>query len=296
MHGCGSGVENRVPEPLSQPEPLETGAGETIWEGQSGGISIRWATVDLFAKSDAKTERIWGPLVRKGFEDFTAVAVNGDPAKRPKVSCSYGRQFRILSIVGPLVSFEDQYSDDCGGAHPSADTRFTSVDLSKPDSLQYARQEDTPMMNVDLAKPGKIVKLTDYFAEQDVLRALLGDRVVQKALAGLRRSTPPRTLAELPELFAADDYALGDLDFELRPDFLTRFAFHHLEGDKVAVRLGLPPHSGASRTEHQQLGLLLPMKQDFAYAASRRHGFLMLDAAQTSGGRATTFSLRTSAK
>jgi hypothetical protein len=113
------------------------------------------------------------------------------------------------------------------------------------------------MMNIDLAKPGKVTKLTDYFAEQDVLQALLADHVIQKALAGLSRQTAPRTLAELPELFAANDYALGDLDFELRPDFLTRFVFHHIEGDKIAVRLGLPPHSGANRSAHQQLGLLL---------------------------------------
>ena len=153
------------------------------------------------------------------------------------------------------------------------------------------------MMNVDLAKPGKIVKLTDYFAEQDVLQALLADRVVQKAIAGLNRPTLPRTLAELPELFAPNDYALGDLDSELRPDFLTRFAFHDVEGNKIAVRLGLPPHSGPSRTEHQQLGLLLPipesLRQDSALAASRRQGFLMLDAARISTGRATTFSFRT---
>src|SRR5215510_8359349 len=122
LHGCTSGVQvqTAAPEQSSQPEPQQT--GETIWEGQSSGISIRWSTVDLFAKASGKTEPIWGPLVQKGFEDFTAVVVDGDHTKGPRLRCSYERRFKILSIVGPLVSFEDQYSDDCGGAHPSADT------------------------------------------------------------------------------------------------------------------------------------------------------------------------------
>src|SRR5206468_2838286 len=95
--------------------------------------------------------------------------------------------------------------------------------------------------------------------------------------------------------FAASGYALGDLDFELRPDVLTRFAFHHLEGDTVAVRLGLPPHSGAIRTEHQQLGLLLPiphsLKQELGLATSRQQRFLMSDGEQISNRRTTAFRL-----
>jgi len=297
LQGCSSGAQIS-PVPAARSESSPTVSGATIWRGESHGIEIHWTTVDLFAKSDAKIERIWAPLVQKGFADFVAALTGGPPATKDRVlHCSYERRFKILSVVGTLVSFEDQYSDDCGGAHPSADTRFTTVDLSKPGNVQYARQEDTPMMNIDLAKPGKVTKLTDYFAEQDVLQALLADHVIQKALAGLNRQTAPRTLAELPELFAANDYALGDLDFELRSDFLTRFVFHHIEGDKIAVRLGLPPHSGANRSAHQQLGLLLTipasLKQDLGLATSRQQGFLMIDAEQISNRQATAFRLST---
>ncbi len=179
LQGCTSGAQIS-PEQTAKSEPPQIVSGETIWRGENHGIEIRWTTVDLFAKSGPTVERIWGPLVQKGFEDFAAVLAGGPSGKKDRaVNCSYERRFKILSIVGTLVSFEDQYSDDCGGAHPSADTRFTTVDLSKPDNLLYARQEDTPMMNVDLGKTGKIIKLTDYFPEQDVLQALLADHIIQ---------------------------------------------------------------------------------------------------------------------
>jgi hypothetical protein len=77
-----------------------------------------------------------------------------------------------------------------------------------------------------MREPGKAVRLTDYFADDDIIRELLADRVIKKALADLNIASRPKTLAQLVRLFAANDHVLGDSDFELRRDFLTRFAFH----------------------------------------------------------------------
>lgn len=301
MNTTTSTQPNQASQRDAQPSSIE----KTIWKGESGGMPIEWTTVDLYAQSAAGTESVFAPLVKKGFEDFAAVQVEGDQPETAQTikqgqveGCEYGRDFEVLSVVGTLVSFEDQYHDHCGGSHPSADTRFTTVDLAKPGQVLYARGKDTPMMNVDPANLGKVVKLTDYFAEQNILRALLADPVIKKALANLDASVSPQTLTELIELCAKDDYELGDSGFELRPDFLTRFAFHHVEGDKVAVRIGLPPHYGANRTQHQQLGLLLPippaLQQPFALAATRQEGFLMKDAPKIAGNQATKFNFRMS--
>lgn len=296
LGACGPSATTHVDAPTRTQE-LQKIVGDPIWSSQGGGREIRWTTTDLYSNSNGRVEPIWSPLVEKGFQDFVSVVTNGPPRQgtQPE-ACSYERVFRLLSVVGSLISFEDEYSDDCGGAHPSADIRYTTIDLSKPGELSYARKGETPMMDTDLAKPGKIVTLTDYFSEPDILRAILADSVIRKELLSLNR-TSVNTLAELPELFAANDYGLEVADFELRPDFLTRFAFHHVEGDKAAVRLDLPAHSGANRGQHLQLGLLLTipesLQQQFALAAARQQGFLMKDAGQVSGNRTTTFRLKT---
>jgi hypothetical protein len=302
LSACESAAPSQSQKAGASPEPQSSGAhgsetkdiaGEVIWNGDGGGLRIIWTTTDLYKRSGSETESIWGPLVQTGLDDFVAVVLGNQPDKKNPERCSYERRFKVLSVVGTLVSFEDQYQDDCGGAHPSADTRFTAVDLAKPGEVRYARQDDTPMMNIDLAKAGPVVKLSDYFSERDILRALLAEPTIQRALATLDDKKQPQSLAELPALFKGDDYALGDLDFELRPDFLTRFSFHHIEGKTLAVRIGLPPHSGASRTLHKELEVFLPipesLQEPLNLAAARRQGFLMSDAAQIAGNQLTVF-------
>lgn len=152
-----------------------------IWVGESSGIRIRWTTIDLYAQSASGMERLFAPLVRKGFEDYIALQTEGNQRAVPQ-GCEYERDFKILSVVGTLVSFEDSYYAFCGGAHPELDTRFTIVDLARSGDLQYAHGEDMPMMDADMKRLGKIVRLTDYFNEQDILNALLADPVVKKSL------------------------------------------------------------------------------------------------------------------
>lgn len=311
-YGCNSASQSnliqgaspaRTPEPRKETQqnslPQSTIVGDVIWKGESSGLNIRWTTVDLYMQTATGVQGIWEPLVEKGFEDYEAISADdgtGEPL--PVMDCDYERNFVVLSVVGTLVSFEDSYYVGCEReAHPSIDTRFTTIDLAKSGDLLYALGQDTPMMDVDLTSSGKIVKLTDYFAEVDILRALLADRVVQKALATLKITMQPQTIEELLTLFAPNNYELGDSWYELRPDFLTRFAFHHIEGDRVAVRIGLPPAYGFNRALHLQLGLLLPipkeMREHLVLAAKRQEGFLMRDAKRIARDRATTFKFKT---
>jgi hypothetical protein len=270
-------------------------AEELIWAGETAGYKIRWTTRDLYVESGIRTERIWSPFVEKGFEDFIATYTSN--AKRPgrKIEdCTYDRRLTVLSVVGTLVSFEDEYGDYCGGAHPSEDFRFVTVDLSKSGEISYARQVSTPMMNIDMADPGRIVRLTDYFREEDILHALLADRVIQEAVGSLSVNSSPRNLREFDDLLGKQGYILGGSGLALSRDFLTRFAFHHLKGDKVAVRLSLSSASTANQSEREQIGLLLSMPERLAAplhsASTARLGFLMKDAGTIAHGKATVFS------
>lgn len=290
-------VRQRVAAPKAAP-PRD--ADRPIWAGEFDGIRIGWTTSDLYVHSGRDTRKLFTPLAKKGFEDFIALLADEDQADAaaPGVACDYKRTFKVLSVVGTLLSFEDRYYAFCGGAHPTVDRRFTTVNLAGgAGDLRYDVGEETSLMDVNLARPGRAVKLTDYFDEGDILRALLSDPVVKDAFAGEDAPEPPQALEDLPKRLADNFYRLGESGFELRPDYMTRFAFHHIEGDKVAVRLGLPPHYGANHALHRQLGLMLPipasLRKQLVSASNQQNGFLMQDASKIANGRVTTLSLRT---
>jgi hypothetical protein len=279
----------------SPPQASQQITGQTIWKGRSGGIEIEWTTEDLFAKSDQQVERIFNSLAKRGYDQFLADISTVDKTKGRSNNCEYRRDFELLSVVGTLISFADNEYVDCGGAHPTTEVRFTTIDLARPDEVFYGEGENA--MDIDFRKPGKAVKLIDYFPESDVLNALLADRVIKRALANARISSPPRTLASLSEIFAKNDYVLNETEVSLRPDFLTRFAFHHIEGDMVAVRLNLPSIAFAYRS--QQIGLLLPipseLRQPLALTAIGQEGFFMKEAPPSIRNKVTRFSFATSA-
>lgn len=186
----------------SPPQRPQQITGKSLWKGFSGGIEIEWTTDDLFARSGEKVERIFESLAKRGYDQFLA-DITAHKTKGASDKCDYRRDFEVLSIVGTLVSFTDDEYSDCGGAHPTTQMRFTMIDLARPDEVFYGQAENA--MDVDLQKPGKAVKLTDFFTESDILNALLADRIIKRALADAGISSPPRTLASLPEIFAKND-------------------------------------------------------------------------------------------
>jgi hypothetical protein len=269
--------------PDSSPDPKSS---QAIWSGESGGFAIRWTTADLEAKSVAPPESLVfsaASLAKQGLQVFLPEAlelmqdVRGSDQKR---GCSYERRFTLLSVVGPLVSFQDDYYSYCQGwAHPSVDIRFTTVDLAKPGEALYVSPPESGPFDLDLAKLGKVARLTDYFPEKEVLRALLNDAVIKEALANQSLPQPPQSLDELYQALKEQGIRIKGIPYLLPQDFITRFAFHHLQGEQVAVRLGLPSAGGAARGLHAQLGILLPipraLKGPLSSAASGKEGFLM---------------------
>lgn len=266
---------------------------EAIWTGKSAGKFIMWTTADLEIQDSNRKEEFWSQLVRHDFMNFAASAqekVNG----RPNVDdCNYQRSFALLSVVGSLVNFKDDYYVDCGGAHPAIYSRFTAVELANRSAPVYSgnNQEDGPL-HVDLTRSTRAVKLTDYFPESEVLDALSGDPLIKTVLFGR-----PTSIEQFNKSLADKKLIIASCSFHLNLDFLTRFVFHHVEDMRVAVRISLSPVGSACQTQMAQLGLLLPipekLRDSFALAVLRKEGFLSVDAKKISRGKITHFEFKT---
>jgi hypothetical protein len=167
--------------------------------------------------------------------------------RRSEPGCVSETSGRVVSVVGTYVSVEVHEEMDCeGAAHPS---NYVSYRV------------------LDLAAGGREVSLTDLVPEAAVLRALLNDPVIQRALGG-------QPVATLSELYQNAD---GGCEMLIDESLVRSFAFHHLDGDQVAVRIGLSHGCEASRGAFTQLGVLLFMPQALMpeLRESERLGLLM---------------------
>jgi hypothetical protein len=258
--------KSEPPEPGSQAQP-DTAEGEKIiWTGRSGGYSWRWTTQDITARSKPNTEPPRFSAIAPLKKEIGEGVVRGDYEDRQE----YRERLTVLSVVGSIVSYERASYDDLGGAHPHLYTRYIAADVSR---------EKGP------------VKLTDLFPDKDVLKAFLADPLVRKALERLKAEKDPKTTEELVRQLSREESTPDDSVYQFGPDLLNRFAFHHLEGDRVAVRIGLSHKSELSRGTLTQVGLLLPvssrMKGRLARAASGDEGFLMDEAKKRFGDQCT---------
>jgi len=195
-------------------------------------------------------------------------------AKEATEPCTSEENILLLSVVGAIMSVErSEYYYCPGAAHPGMMTWYQSYDVAHP--------EREP-------------KLTDFFNESDILNALLGDALVKKSLAKEEGSpAPPATLDELVKRLAATP---SECEYIFDEDLLTRFAFHHVENGKVAVRIGLSDGAGACRGMLTQIGILLPVPQSLAGALERAssgaEGILMLEMKKIAGSRSTFIKVR----
>jgi len=259
-----------------------------IWSGQSAGFIITWTSDDIVVQktgdqgdvvfsAKAIEEKEWEQTLKEVFDDkeFLKYLTDGDRG------CYEYTGLNILSIVGSIVSLKIDLVSDCGGAHPGSIEFFMASDLSRSGDFNLSR---------DL-EPAKITKLTDYFAESTVFKALMSDSVVQKTL---EQANKPKTIAQL--IKTARRIIVQDCDYYIPHDVLSQFAFHHIEDGKVAVRVNLPYYSEVCRGQSIQLDLLLPipesLKTPLQQAASRKEGFLMKDRTIVPHERMTEFKFR----
>lgn len=140
-------------------------------------------------------------------------------------------RFEIVSLVGPvLTAAESHYQYGQGAAHPNHLCHLVTV-------------------NLDTGKTP--VRLTELFPEAQIVAELLKDKIVKKALDGER----PKTMEELSRLES------GRASFR---EINESFAFHHIKGDKVAIRIGLSHAAEVDRGSYTELGIYLPIPPTLA--------------------------------
>ena len=158
----------------------------------------------------------------------------------------------ILSIVGTLVSYRESGGGDTpGAAHPSGYDVLRVRDVLRP--------EATP-------------SLLDLYPEAQIVKALKADPFVRKfgnpekgfaraaSLEGLVAALDRDWARENSEDSEDSENECG-FEVSFDPSMVRSFFFHHVEKDRVAVRMPIAPaNEWCNRTAGpQQIGLLLPI-------------------------------------
>lgn len=263
VHGDSSAPE-AIPAAASGRGVSGDTARGTIWGGESAGHQIIWGEDDITVGSGTTPFSL-----RAVMERHWQTEMNDTNDPEFFSGCTGENTVGILSVVGDIISYQRAEFIVCPkAAHPSIESWYQSFQASSPERKS---------------------SLTDFFEAADIHRALLADGIVQKTLAGGDITSPPATL---PELIQALSEASSECEYGFSEDLLTRFAFHHLEGGKVAVRLGLSHGAGACRGNLTQLGILLPIPEKLAAslkkAEARTEGFLMRDQKKIANDKMTS--------
>jgi hypothetical protein len=255
---------------------VDAAAQQVIWRGRSAGYDVTWSDRDVAARRAGDGALVFSA---RRITDGEWRAMQSDHDAEVPVR-EYEHKYRLLAVVGSILSLEEATYCDCGGAHPISWTRFVSYDLARG----------------TVARPHPVAA-TELVPEAALLRALTADRLIRQAMdsAHARSFATLRALTEGLKTQAIQP-AQGDCTFGVGEEFPTAFAFHHLENGRVAVRFSLGHYVEVCRGMMIQVGILVPPlpRWDAAVraAAARRAGYLMKDLAAIAGRRQTVLNYR----
>lgn len=238
-------------------------SSQTIWQGKTGGFNIHWSQTDITAAKDGKVVfSAEEALARKYFEREYLDWGFLDRASENFEFLESEHTLTLLSVVDTIASIKDGFEEHRRVLVSGSPTKITTINLANPD---------------------QVVSLTDFFGESVILKALLADPLIQKALAKVDTTTPPSTLDALYQVLSKAPSIVvrteDDCQFHLTEDFLTRFAFHHIDKERVAVRIALESTALGCLFEYVQLGIYLPIPDKLKLALKKAQkgqaGFLM---------------------
>ena len=242
--------------PIFSAQPASTTAAtrtRLAWSGKSGGYVWQFSRRDLTAR-------------RAGAVTVFSAARRLRDGAYPEGSETSEVTASPLSLVGTLLSYREDHTWS-GGAHPSGETQYRVIDA---------------------ARSRKALVLTELFPDPEVLRALLGDPVIRKVMAR-EEIRAPRTSAALARALAGKGFGEDNVELSFPATLLRGFSFHHLEGNRVAVRLFVPWGTEANRFRPTEIGILLSipekLRKPLELASSRREGFLQSQAKGLFGNR-----------
>jgi len=255
---------------------VDAAAQQVIWRGSSAGYDVTWSDRDVSARRASDGALVFSA---RRIADAEWREMQGDHDEEVPVR-EYEQRYRLLSVVGSIVSLEEATYCDCGGAHPISWTRFVSYDVARG----------------TVARPHPVAA-TEIVPEAALLRALTADRLIRQAMdaAHIRSFASLRALTETlktREIQPAD----SECTFAVGEEFPTEFAFHHLENGRVAVRFSLGHYVEVCRGMMIQVGVLVPALPRWSAsldaASARRAGYLMKDLAAVARNRRTVFNYR----
>ncbi len=268
--------------------PRSSGKDEIIWTGSSAGYDIQWSTARIIGARATDQKPIFSTddLISMDSGSYLETV---DEGVEEQMECSYDESFALLSVVGHYVTISESEYDFCvGAAHPNSFQTWIAMDMSQrsPGQALTSNRFGNDTNNESLV-------LTDLFPENDVFDALRSDGYAQKALREKKIKTPD-SLKDLVAVLASE---VG-CEYGFDTDMLSRFAFHHLEGDRVAVRLGISNNSAQVCNKGiTEIGLLLPipeaLRDSLREADARRCGYLMKDLKSIAGGKKAGFHFET---
>ncbi|WP_233582588.1 DUF4163 domain-containing protein [Corallococcus sp. CA053C] len=250
--------------PTPAPAPAAAPAQAKTWKVTGSDVTFEMSPKDLRALRGGK--EVFG--LRSREKDFLS---NFESEPDTDTSNWEGfESYRVLSVVGPWVSYESSNSGYTGGAHPYAHEGYVTRDVSK----------DTGGFSLLAA-----------FGEKEVLKALKADGFVRKHIQDQAAFTKARTVQAMLESLEPGEDCVG---FSSGLDAVkSSVAFHHLEANKVAVRIAFSYDNEACRGNKFVVGVLLPLpvalRPAFERAAKREEGFLMKDA-KAAGAPTVEFS------
>jgi len=266
--------------------------GDVLWSGESNGFRITWSGSNLIARKDAVVVFSARAFARQGLAHFVSVVKDPTTGKVP--GCAYERRFRLLAVVGTLMSFSDQYYSSCEKeAHPGGETRFTTIDLAKNGAVTYIGQDS--LGEIKSSQLGKAVRLTDVFPEQEVYERLRAHPLIIQTLDAITGEPTPRTLRVLMSSLSGQRGS-GQNCFLIPNDLLSRFTLSRIEDGRIEVKLGLPG-DGPCRDDLTQVSLLFSIPSNLRIPLDRaknsEEGFLMKDGDPLAGKSETIVRLRT---
>ncbi len=178
----------------------------------SGGWEFKWSGEIMLAINDTT-----GTL--------DTLFVNHSIPQTDTSDYYYEDEYRVMSIVGPYVSWSYSY-DGSGGPHPIAGIRY------------------------ETHVPGNFgrISLPEIFPEIEIQRALLADTLI---LSHLRKQSP----ANLTDLVGSLD---GGCEMDL-DDILTSFAIGAIESDSVTVNFGITHGCEVMRGNFTEMTIKLPL-------------------------------------
>lgn len=275
--GCGS-VSSRPLNEAGRKEDRSAGSchwqkrisgdPKTIWNGISGAMELTLSDKDLMVKSASKTVNVFSEITEARLEKISRESVNILTGKLRS-------EFTLMSVVGPLVSFENKASLSYmfgKNENPLAGPVSENVELITLNLVENVKRED-------FATNPSLVDLDELFSEADIYDQLIK---IKEIGYGLKTATKggemPKSVDAVQKLLKRRGVVtILDGRYAIYPDFLKNFSFERVQGDKVIIRLVLPSTHGKD-FDHYPVYMTLPIPMDmrgaFTDAEVGVNGFL----------------------